>query len=304
MKRILFFGMRGLFSKIPFESLIQAGADICAVIVPAESPGLKSWPRRVDPPPPAPSDLPLFTPYLQESIVHLAWQHHIPVWEVRKLGHKKTLTILAGLQPDLICVVCFPYIFPPTLLQLPRDGCVNLHPSLLPAYRGPTPLFWVMRQGETQTGVTLHFLDEGVDSGDIISQVAFALPEGISELELTRRCALEGAALLVEAVQQLESGPLPRRPQSDQRSSYFPAPSAADLRIPPTWPARRAFNFLRGANTWPLTLDLSESEVIVAEALSYDDRQRLSDPFIVHADEVWVQFTPGVLKVRGRTQPR
>ena len=301
MIRLLFFGMTGLFSKIPFASLLTTAANICAVIVPTESPARSSLPRPVAPPPLPPSALPLLTPHLRESIIHLAWQQSIPVWEVGRLREQKTLSLLAALQPDLICVACFPYIFPPALLSLPRYGCLNLHPSLLPAYRGPTPLFWLVRQGETQAGVTLHFLSEGVDQGDIVAQTAFPLPEGISELELTRRCALEGAALLTAAIQQLERGPLPRRPQP-LGGSYFPAPTAADMRIPLTWPAHRAFNFLRAADAWPLLLELGEAELLVAQALSYDQAQTLPAPFIVQGAEIWVQFTPGVLKVRGAIQ--
>lgn len=304
MNRIVFFGMTGLFSKLPFERLIEAGVNICAVVVPGERPGLKALPNQVKPPPSQPAEIPLLISYRQETIIHLAWQHDIPVWEVGKLRDKNTAALLKRLQPDLICVACFPYIFPSFLLNLPRYGCLNLHPSRLPAYRGPTPLFWICRQGEDQTGVTLHFLDEGVDSGDIVSQITFACPDGISELELTRRCASAGATLLVGAVQQLEKGPLPRRPQAEQESSYYPAPGEADLHIPTTWPARRAFNFLRGANTWPLTIDMGQTEVKVDAALSYSNHQILPRAYTTQQDEIWVQFAPGVLRVKGNLTGR
>jgi methionyl-tRNA formyltransferase len=299
MTRIVFFGMPGLFSKIPFHSLIEAEANICAVVVPTEIPGLKTLPQQVKPRRPEPAEIPLLTTPMPETIIHLAWQHNIPVWEVGRLTHEKTLALLRQFQPDLICVACFPYLFPSALLNLPQFGCLNLHPSLLPAYRGPTPLFWICHQGERRTGVTLHFLDDGVDSGDIVSQITFALPDGISESDLTRRCASEGAILLVEAIQQLAKGPLPRQPQSEQGSSHYPAPMEEDLHIPTTWSARRAFNFLRGANTWPLTIDMGQTKIKVNIALSYSNHQTLPQTYTFHQDEFWIQFTPGVLRVKG-----
>jgi methionyl-tRNA formyltransferase len=298
MTRLIFFGMTGLFSKIPFDHLLEGGANICAVIVPSEGSNRAALPRRVEPPQPQAGDLPLLTPYLQESIVHRAWAGSIPVWEVGNLRDRRTLALLAGFRADLICVVCFPYIFPKALLDLPQHGCVNLHPSLLPAYRGPTPLFWICRQGERHSGVTLHFLDEGVDSGDIIAQAGFDLPEGMTEMELTTLCAEQGAKLLVDALKRLEAGALPRRPQPKKGTSHYPAPSPADLRIPTDWPARRAFNFLRGADGWPLSVEVGEQVFIVEVALGYTENQTLPEAFVRQREEMLFRFSPGVLRVK------
>jgi methionyl-tRNA formyltransferase len=238
-------------------------------------------------------------PYLQPNIVHLAWARQIPVWEVGSLAGPATRAVLAELQPDLISVVCFPYVFPPALLELPRYGCINLHPSLLPAYRGPAPLFWIARQDERNTGVTLHFLDRGVDTGDIVAQVRFEREDGLSEAELEQQCAGEGAALLLEAVQRLEAGrPLPRSPQPEVDASYFPWPGEVDYLISTDWPARRAFNFLRGAAKWPLRIKTETAEFVVRTATSYSPDQKLEQPFLLFGDEVWVQFQPGVLRAR------
>ena len=300
MPRILFFGMKGAFSKIPFEHLLHHRVEVCGVIVSANTP--RADPHRLEPAPVI-SDLPLLTPHLSQNIIHLAWQANIPVWQVGRLNRPKTLALLQTLQPDVICVACFPYLFPKALLSLPKYGCLNLHPSLLPAYRGPSPLFWICRQGESETGVTLHWMDEGMDSGNIVQQRSFALPEGILEAELTRLCATEGAALLLETLTEtlthLTPDSLPGHPQPTEGASYFPAPSQADCRIPLTWPARRAFTFLRGANTWPLTISLGDQELAVRETLGYSPDQVLPEPYLVRQDEIWVQFNPGIVKVRG-----
>ncbi len=296
--RVVFFGMTGRFSVAPLEKLLLAGVDVCAVVVPATQSGDGSPPHRVEPPLPSVSDLHIIDPYLEHNIIHLAWANNIPVWQVDSLSEAQTVAMLTDLQPDLIGVVCFPHIFPPALLQLPRYGCLNLHPSLLPAYRGPAPLFWIAHQDERKTGVTLHFLDEGLDSGDIVAQTSFERPDGISGAELEQRCAAEGAALLLAAVQQLERGPLPRRPQAEDEAGYFPWPSEADFVIPTDWPARRAFNFLRGAEDWPLVIDAKEAVFSIRVAVSYATNQTLKQPYVLFDDELWVQFQPGVLRAK------
>ena len=225
--RVIFFGMAGNFSVPPLAGLIATDSvEIVAVVTLPQQPAAATRPRRLDPPRPAPSDLPILNPYLDQNIWHLAWSHCIPVWEVGKLTEQPALQLLASLRPDLLVVACFSQRLPPTLLQLPRFGCLNLHPSLLPAYRGPTPLFWQARQGEAQAGVTLHFLDEGLDTGDLVAQTAWAWPVGATEAELESQCAEAGTGLLLEAVQQLgRERALPRRPQPAGQGSYFPWPA-------------------------------------------------------------------------------
>lgn len=298
MIRVIFFGMTGQFSIAPLEKLLTNGIDVGAVVVPAISSQAGAGPCRIEPVSSGGSDVPIVNPHLEENILHLAWKHDIPVWEVASLSNSATLDMLAGLQPDLITVACFPYIFPLKVLQLPRYGCVNLHPSLLPAYRGPEPLFWIARNDEAETGVTLHFLGESLDTGDIIAQTRFERPDGISGAELEQRCAKAGAELLLTAVRQLEKGPLSRRPQPERGASYFPLPSGPDFLIPTDWPARRAFNFLRGAEGWPLVIGFGDTRYRIRVAISYAAEQTLEQPYIVLGNELWLQFQPGVLRVR------
>ncbi len=301
--RIIFFGMLGQFSLFPLEMLLAAGAEVGAVVLPSSQRQASSLPRRLEPDPAPLSDLPLLGPYLNPNIIHTAWRHNIPVWEVAKLTTQESMTLLSDLQPDLIVVACFPYIFPPSLLQLPQHGCLNLHPSLLPAYRGPSPLFWIAHQDEHVTGVTLHFLDKGFDSGDIVAQTHFERPDGLSYAALERRCAEIGAKLLLTTLQQLEAGSVVRHSQQESQASYFPQPSPADFIIPTTWPARRAFNFLRGAEAWPLLIDVGPAQYSIRVAKSYTLDQTLDQPFLILGDELWVQFQPGVLRAKIHPHP-
>lgn len=293
--------MTGRFSEPPFEQLLTTLIDLCGLIVPAGSSPAKNYPHQLSPPQPIPTDLPLINPYLEQNIIHHAWASHVPVWEVDSLKTPETLALLTNLKPDLIVVVCFPHIFPKELLQLSRYGCLNLHPSLLPQYRGPTPLFWIARQDERTTGVTLHYMTEKLDSGDIVAQTRIDRSEGISEAELEQRCALEGAALLGEAVQQLSRGEsLSRRPQSEAKASYYPYPSRHDFQIPLTWSAQRAFNFAHSAELWPLFISVENIDFYIQEVLSYQQEQVLGQPYKISGNELWVQFQPGVLQAKIR----
>ncbi|MCB0179796.1 MAG: methionyl-tRNA formyltransferase [Anaerolineae bacterium] len=305
MIRILFFGMTGRFSIPPFEQLLNLGVDLCGVIVPAALPHSSDEPQPVIAPPPPPTDLPLVDPYLAPNIIHRAWANDLPVWEVGSLSTPGTLDLLRGLQPDLIVVACFPFVFPSALLSLPRYGCLNLHPSLLPAYRGPAPLFWIARQDERFTGVTLHLMAEALDSGDIVAQTRFERPEGISEAELEQRCAIEGSNLLADVIERLKRGQsLPRRPQIEAEASYFPSPSGLDFQIPIVWSAQRAFNFVRGAEEWPLFISVGGTDFFIREGVSYRQDQILGQPYKLIGSDLWVQFQPGVLRANIRSQNR
>lgn len=274
--------------------------EVSGVILPAASSSLDPLPRRVEPARPALSALPVINPYLHPNIIHLAWARDIPVWEIGSLSDSSTLALLAALKPDLIVVACFPFILPAAVLHLPRYGCLNLHPSPLPAYRGPVPLFWMARQGERQAGVTLHFMNKGVDTGDIVAQTAFDWPDGISGMELEQRCAGEGGVLLLAAIRQLaETGHLPRYPQPREGSSYFSWPTAEDFVIPTDWEARRAFNFARAAvEEWPLLIAAGEQYFPVGRVLGYAADLMLDQPYRLEGGEVWIQFRPGVLRIQ------
>ena len=299
MPKIIFFGMTGNFSISPLETLLAAGVNVCAVIVPAPAGKAAISPRQLKYRPPASSDLPLVNPQLERNILHLAWEHNVPVWEVGRPANPHTLQFLADMQPDVIAVACFPHIFPPALLDLPRHGCLNLHPSLLPTYRGPEPLFWIARNDERVSGITLHFLSRNVDSGDIVAQTRIERPDGISGAELEQQCAQEGAELLLTAVKQLEQGQsLARQPQLEADASYFPFPTRADFVIPTTWSARRAFNFMPGAAQWPLSIEIEDKYYPVRVARSYSNDHTLGQPFVLLGDELWVQMQPGVLRVK------
>lgn len=295
--RVAFMGTRGGFSLPPLMALLAAEVELAAVIVPGTS---DAPPLRPCPPAPLRSELPLLTPYLRPTIVELAWQHGLAVYEVAPQAGETLAHWLRARQVEVVCVACWPWRIPATLLHATPHGWLNLHPSRLPHHRGPAPLFWTLHAGERSAGVTIHRMDAGLDSGPIAAQATLPLPDGISGPELEQRCAELGGRLLVATLERLRRGTLRYTPQASG-GSYEAWPHAADFTIGPDWSARRAFNFMRGTREWQMPYRLvtpAGTTLLLAEALDYDPRTRRAPPIERVADIVRVQLHPGVLTAR------
>lgn len=295
--RVLFFGMDGVFSRAPLAALLDS-QQVCAAIVPRPMQSLPAAePMRLLPPPNAPeSDVPILFQPNELNAIGMAWNEGIPVYEVESLSHP-TLARLAGLKPDVICVACFPRLLPEKLLRLPKYGAMNLHPSLLPAYRGPSPLFWIFHDGLEHAGITLHLMDVHADTGDIVSQKPLALPDGITYSQAERVCSEEGARLMVEALRSIQDGKFRRTPQPQMNAPRAPNPTEQDYIITSDWPARRAFNFIRGIAEWnhPMTLDLSGERFIVREVISFDESEIMREPLQQIGERWKIRFAQGTL---------
>ena len=279
--------MRGEFSRAALTALLEYGARMEALIVARRVPGEEAR----GPLPPRRS---LLGP---EDAVALATATGLPVFELGPLDHPSALAVLDALAPDLVCVACFPRRLPSAWRERPGLGAVNIHPSLLPAYRGPVPLFWQLRAGERRTGVTVHFVDEGLDTGDVVAQAEMPLAEDMRREEAERQLAAEGARLLADA---LAHPSLPRRPQGDEGASRQGWPGDADRVIPTSWPARHAFRFIQGAAAFaPFTIDTGEERLAVERALEVLEGDA-SEPIRREGGRLFVRFTPGVLVVPAR----
>ncbi len=300
--RVLFFGMLGTLSRLPLAALLAADVDLCGLVLPAEvvppfqlvGNGRSSAsiiPIRREPPT---SNL-LLTSQVASPLA-LAGANNVPAFAVRQLAAPETVATLSSLKPDLICVSCFPRRMPLTILNLPPLGCLNVHPSLLPRFRGPAPLFWALRAGVRQTGVTVHFMDEQFDTGDVALQRPFPLPDGATHAELETSLAKMGGDLLVEALQKLTAGTLPRQPQPPGFTSDS-WPQDADFALDTNWSARRAFNFMRGTANWerPYFVQVAGKTVWLETAVAFDPEAQLPQPFIRQGQTVQLQFSPGML---------
>lgn len=137
---------------------------------------------------------------------------------------------LASLEVDLIVSVACPQRFAPELLRVPRRGCINIHGALLPRYQGMLPSFWVLANGERETGITVHWMNEDIDRGDILLQRRVPIEPDDTVHTLVLRSKIEvGRELLVEAIERIERGDAPRVPSDPSQASYFSFPDAAAL---------------------------------------------------------------------------
>jgi methionyl-tRNA formyltransferase len=180
----------------------------------------------------------------------LAQKFNLPVLQPPKARDENFISQLRGLKPDLIVVVAYGHILPQTILDLPAFGCLNVHTSLLPKYRGAAPIQWAIANGETETGVTIMKMDAGMDTGPILAQKRTAiLPEDDSAI-LHNRLAQLGAELLLETVPDYVSGKIPPKPQSAD-ASYAPKIKKDDGQIDWNRSAQSILDRLRAFMPWP-----------------------------------------------------
>jgi methionyl-tRNA formyltransferase len=310
---VVYFGTTGAFSVPPLRTLLDAGASVRAVVLPAPSlatgapaadasPALRQVPHAASLSSPASRarPLPLLTPYVDHSIASIAAARGIPLFAVARLADPLTLTTLGKLAPDVICVACFPRRLPSLLLRLPRLGCLNVHPALLPDNRGPDPLFWTFRRGDAQTGATIHLMDEGLDSGPILAQQALPVPDGVSAAALERDLSLLGGALLARALGDLAAGTAQPTPQDEAQATRYPWPSARDYTIIPDRSARWADNFARGVmgRSQPVRILAPGTAFRLIAPLGYDETATLAEPWRLEGDTLLLSCAPGVWRAR------
>lgn len=298
--RVLFFGLPAGASAAVLRGLLEAGLDVAGVVLPAGSvphltPG-SSAPVIAVQPHHAASPL-LFLDQPADTAA-VAWEAGVPVLAARDLSHPDTLETLSALRPDVGVVACYTRRIPTAVLCLPHYGILNIHPSLLPAYRGPTPVFRQLRDG-APTGVTVHYLNEELDAGDIAAQAECPLPDGISEGEGEGLLMTAGLELLRGVLDDLARGIIRRRPQPSG-GSYFGFPRAADFALDTSWPARRAFNFMRGTagRGQPYSVEIAGRMERLAIADHYEPDLVLDRPSVRHGRSILIRFSPGILYAR------
>jgi methionyl-tRNA formyltransferase len=181
----------------------------------------------------------------------LAESHHIPVFQPSKLRAPEVLTRLQEWQPDLIIVVAYGKMLPNTILEFPPHGCMNVHASLLPKYRGAAPIQWAIAQGERETGVTIMRISERMDAGDILLQRTLPIEKSDTGGSLHDKLSHLGAEALKEALQLFKQGQLSARQQNESEVTYAPIIKKEDGRIDWTQEALVIERRIRAFNPWP-----------------------------------------------------
>lgn len=203
--------------------------------------------------------------------------------------------------PDVAVAACFPWRLPRAARDVPPFGMLNVHPSLLPIGRGPEPVFWTLRRGERTSGVTVHQMDAGLDTGPIVAQETLALPGDVCATKLEEALMARGGRLLRDALPALVSGELRPAPQRLEGATYAPVPAPADWAMVTSLPAAWAWRFARGVAPLggPLTVLAGGRAIRVSDAVDWSPEERLSEAVIEEGDSVIrVRFSPGWVRFR------
>lgn len=210
----------------------------------------------------------VYTPVKEKAI-----EYNLPVAQPDKVRDEEFMAELERLSPDVIVVVAFGQILPERILNIPRYGCINVHASLLPAYRGAAPIQWAVIDGLEETGVTTMYMEKGLDTGDIIAQSRVKLAKEETGGSLFDRLAEEGAALLLKTLEQLEQGTATRTKQDDSQASYAKMLKKEMGLLDFSKDAVTLERLIRGLNPWPSAftgingkmLKIYEAEVVDIE---------------------------------------
>jgi methionyl-tRNA formyltransferase len=186
----------------------------------------------------------------------------LPVFQPDSVKDQSFLEIFHQLNPEIVVVAAFGQILPKSIIDFPRLKCLNIHPSLLPKYRGAAPINWALIRGETETGVTIMLMDEGMDSGDIVLQKLIKIDNKETYGELHDRLAITGATLLLEAIDRIVAGTILRQPQDASLASFAPRLKKETGRINWGSPTEAIINLIHGLSPAPAAYTLLAGQTL------------------------------------------
>ena len=230
--RILFMGTPD-FAVPSLKALIEAGHEICGVFTQPDKP--KNRGMKLQAPP----------------VKEVAIAHNIPVYQPVSVKDGTALEIIQQLAPELIVVAAYGRILPNAILEYPAKGCINVHSSLLPKFRGAAPIHWAVISGETETGVTIMHMAQELDAGDIIDQTRTPIDPDESVEAVHDRLAELGGKLLVDVVAKIADGTATRTPQDSSRATYASMLSREMSKVDWNMPAKAIHDKIRGLSPWP-----------------------------------------------------
>lgn len=251
--KIVFMGTPE-FSVPCLEAIIDAGHEVSGVFTQPDKPKNRGHKMQMTP--------------VKEFAVEKGIEVYQPLSLRKGEDGEKALSVLKELSPDCIVVVAYGQILPKSVLELPRYGCINVHASLLPKYRGAAPIQRVIMDGETETGVTTMYMAEGLDTGDMILKSRTDIPNDMTGEQLHDKLSQMGAELIVETLRLLEEGNAPRTAQSDVNTCYAKMIKKEDCRIDFGKSADTVYNQIRGLSSAPCAftfLDGKRIKVFFAE---------------------------------------
>ena len=231
--KIIFFGS-GSFGIPCLRALLDSQHKIIAVLTQPDKPAGRGHKMRMP------------------STKLLAHEYSIPVYQPPNVGAPDNVKLIQQFQPDCIGVVAYGQIIPPTILAIPDKGIINVHGSILPAYRGAAPIQWALARGESQTGVTTMLMDEGLDTGPILMKQHAPIHADDNASSLSDRLAPIGAALLLETLELWEANELTPILQDESLKSLAPIIKRQDALVDWEWNAHEIARYIRAFNPWPV----------------------------------------------------
>lgn len=258
------------FSVGTLEALIEAGHEVVLAVTQPDKPKGRGKAMQ-------------FPPVKEAAIAH-----EIPVYQPTRVREPECIEYLKQYHPDIIIVVAFGQILPKEILEMPRYGCVNVHASLLPKYRGAAPIQWAVINGEEVTGVTTMRMDEGLDTGDMIMKTELALDEKETGGSLFDKLAVEGARLCVETIVAIENGTATYTPQAHEEATLTKIIKKQLGSIDWTKPAKEIECLIRGLNPWPSAYTKLSGKTL-----------KIWDADVVETDTV---FAPGTITTVGKKE--
>lgn len=243
------------FAVATLEAIVKAGHEIALVVTQPDK--AKGRGKKM-----------MYTPVKEKAL-----EYDLPVAQPEKVSDEAFIEDLERIHPDVIVVVAFGQLLPEHILNLPQYGCINVHASLLPAYRGAAPIQWAVIDGLKETGVTTQHMEKGLDTGDIICQRTISLAEDETGGSLFDRLAVEGAKVLITTLEQLENGTATRTKQDDSKSSYAKKLTKEMGKLDFSKDAVELERLIRGLNPWPSAFTCLQDKILkiyVAKVISED----------------------------------
>ena len=261
------------FAVKPLQAIVDAGHKVLACFTQPDKP--KGRGKTLQPTP------------VKEKALSL----DIPVYQPVKLREEENVQIIRDYQPDAIVVAAYGQILPESILNIPQYGCINIHASLLPKYRGAAPIEWTIINGETESGVTTMYMAKGLDTGDMIDKAEVVLDKKETAGSLHDKLMVLGADLLLETLKKLEDGTAVREKQNDEESCYAKMLSKDMGHIDFTKSAREIECLIRGMNPWPsayTSLDGKTMKVWEADVLDAQSKEEPGTIVEVNKKEIIV----------------
>ena len=280
--RVVFMGTPD-FAVGTLEAIIKAGHEVVAVITQPDKP--KGRGKAVQ-----------YTPVKEKAL-----EYDLPVYQPVKVREESFVKELEAMKPEVIVVVAFGQILSKEILDMPKYGCVNVHASLLPKYRGSAPIQWAVIDGEKESGVTTMLMNEGIDTGDMLKTTVISLDEKETGGSLFDKLAIAGADLLVETLVELENGTVTRTPQEEEKATHAKMLNKTMGLIDFTKSAVEIERLIRGLNPWPSAytgLDGKTLKIWGADVVEKEADGEPGEIVEVGKNHVYVKTGKGLLELK------